>query len=126
MGVEKLWGKIMKALMEWHEDIVIVSISGLLDFEKVYEFRKKSLRHFMQNKVIFSLKELSFVGSTGLSSFAETLNKIALENPNGLGVCDVSFEYEKLLDPFVNEKLKIFKTLDVAKNHYALKSMDFG
>lgn len=121
-----MWGEDMRALMQWHEDIVVVSISGQLDFEKAYEFRKKSLRHFMQNKVIFSLKELSFVGSTGLSSFAETLNKIASENPNGLGLCDVSFEYEKLLHPFLSEKLVIFKTLDVAKNHYALKSMDFG
>lgn len=115
----------MKALMHWQDDIVVVEISGQIDFEKAYEFRKKSLRHFIQNKVIFSLKELSFVGSTGLSSFAETLNTIAAQNPNGLGLCDVSFEYEKLLQPFVSEKLVIFKTLDNAKSHYALKSMDF-
>lgn len=114
----------MKALMEWHDDIVVVSISGLLDFEKAYEFRKKSLRHFMQNKVIFSLKELSFVGSTGLSSFAETLSQISVKNPNGLSLCDVSFEYEKLLQPYVGEKLMIFKSLNIAKDHFALRNID--
>lgn len=114
----------MKALMEWHDDVVVVSISGLLDFERAYEFRKKSLRHFMQNKVIFSLKELSFVGSTGLSSFAETLSQIAARNPNGLGLCDVSFEYEKLLQPYIGEKLIIFKNLGGAKDYFALKTID--
>lgn len=97
------------------QDILIVTLSGTMDFDKAFEFRKKSLRHFLQNRVVFSLKELNFVGSTGLSSFVETLSELSQKNPNGLSLCDVGLEYKRLLEPYFSEKLQIFEDVAHAK-----------
>ena len=97
------------------QDILIVTLSGTMDFDKAFEFRKKSLRHFLQNRVVFSLKELNFVGSTGLSSFVETLSELSQKNPNGLSLCDVGLEYKRLLEPYFSEKLQIYTDVEQAK-----------
>ncbi len=105
----------MDANIKLDQDILIVTLSGTMDFDKAFEFRKKSLRHFLRNRVVFSLKELNFVGSTGLSSFIETLSELAEKNPNGLCLCDVGLEYKRLLEPYFNEKLQIFADIEHAK-----------
>lgn len=105
----------MDAMIVLENDVLIVTLSGTMDFDKAYEFRKKSLRHFLQNKVVFSLKGLNFVGSTGMSSFVETLAEISQKNPNGLSLCEVGLEYKRLLEPYFNEKLQIYANVDLAK-----------
>lgn len=106
----------MDARIQFEEDIVIVKLSGVLDFDKAFEFRQKSLRYLLEKKVVFSLEELSFVGSTGMSSFVETLAEISKKNPNGLRVCNVGLEYKRLLEPYFNEKFQLFSNLEQAKN----------
>jgi anti-anti-sigma factor len=105
----------MDAVVVWDKDVLVVTLSGTMDFDKAFEFRKKSLRHFIQNKVVFSLKNLNFVGSTGMSSFVETIAEISQKNPNGIGLCEVGLEYKRLLEPYFNEKLQLYPNLDEAK-----------
>ncbi len=105
----------MEAIIEWDNEVIVVKLSGTLDFDKAFEFRKKSLRHFIQNKVVFSIKDLNFVGSTGMSSFVETLSELSEKNPNGVLICDVGLEYKRLLETFLNDKFKICDDLNQAK-----------
>lgn len=108
-------GVYMEASVNWEDNVIIVKLSGTLDFDKAYEFKKKSLRHFIQNKVVFSIKDLNFVGSTGMSSFIETLSEISVKNPNGVLVCDVGLEYKRLFETFLNDKLQICNSVSEAK-----------
>ena len=105
----------MDANIMFEEDILIVQLSGVLDFDKAFEFRQKSMQHLTEKKVVFSLKELSFIGSTGMSSFIETIAELAQKNPNGVRVCNVGLEYKRLLEPYFNEKLQIFADIEQAK-----------
>lgn len=107
------------------KDILIVTLSGTLDFNKAYEFKRKSFRHFLQNKVVFSLKDLNFVGSTGMSSFVETLAELSQKNPNGLRVCDVGLEYKRLLEPYFSDKFQLCLNLEEAKQSADLKTDSF-
>lgn len=106
----------MNATIDWDKDIMVVQLSGTLDFDKAYEFREKGLKHFIKDKVILSLKDLDFVGSTGMSSFVQTLAEISLQNPNGLQVCNVSLEYMRMLEPHFNEKFQVFENVEDIKN----------
>ncbi len=111
----------MEAVVEWESDMIVVKLSGTLDFDRAFEFRKKSLRHFIQNKVVFSIKDLNFVGSTGMSSFVETLSEISIKNPNGVLICDVGLEYKRLFETFLNEKLQICLDIEQAKQTNLVK-----
>ncbi len=115
----------MKAKIEWQQDVLVVGLDGQIDFENVREFRKKSLRHFTQNKVIFRLDGLDFVGSTGLMDFVQTLKEVSELNPNGIGLCQLSFEFEKLLQNHETHKLLVFEDFEKAMQHYQLSSLDF-
>jgi anti-anti-sigma factor len=103
------------AKVVWDKDIVVVNLSGTMDFDKAFEFRKKSFRHFLQNKVVFSLKELNFIGSTGISSFVDTLTELAKQNPNGVKLCNVGLEFRKLLEVHIDHKLQLFTDIESAK-----------
>lgn len=115
----------MIAKLSWYGDIMIVGLEGQLDFESVSQFRKKSQRHFAQNKVIFSLRGLTFVGSTGVQDFVSVLAELSEKNPFGLGVAEAGSEYEILLQPYQGHSLVLFKTLDLAKRFFSLGHLEF-
>lgn len=115
----------MVAKLSWYGDIMIVGLQGNLDFESVGQFRKKAERHFAQNKVIFSLKGLNFVGSTGVQDFVKILSELSEKNPHGLGVAEAKSEYELLLQPYQGHTLVLFKTLDLAKRFFSLGHLEF-
>lgn len=115
----------MVAKLSWYGDIMIVGLEGQLDFESVNQFKVKSQRHFIQNKVIFSLKGLGFVGSTGVQDFVKVLAELSEKNPYGLGVAEAKSEYELLLEPYQGHSLVIFKSLDLAKRFFSLGHLEF-
>jgi|GEM_PF-2344451 len=115
----------MVAKLSWYGDIMIVGLQGNLDFESVSQFRKKAERHFAQNKVIFSLKGLNFVGSTGVQDFVKVLSELSAKNPHGLGIAEARSEYELLLQPYQGHTLVLFKTLDLAKRFFSLGHLEF-
>lgn len=115
----------MIAKLSWYGDIMIVGLEGQLDFESVSQFKKKSERHFAQNKVIFSLKSLNFVGSTGIQDFVSILCELSEKNPYGLGIAEAGSEYEILLQPHQGHSLVLFKTLDLAKRFFSLGHLEF-
>lgn len=116
---------LMEAKLSWYGDIMIVDLKGHLDFESVTELKKRSTRHFTQNKVIFHLKELSFVGSTGIRDFVDVLAQLSERNPFGLGVAEARTEYELLLEPYQGHTLVLFKSLEMAKKFFSLGHLEF-
>ena len=115
----------MIAKLNWHRDVLIVTLEGALSFESASKFRKKAYRHFSQNKVIFSLKRLDFVGSTGIKDFVAIVVDLSDKNPFGLGVAEAKSEFEILLTPHAGHSLVMFKTLDMAKRFFSLGHLDF-
>ena len=115
----------MIAKLSWYGDVLIVALEGSLTFDSVSEFKKKAYRHFSQNKVVFSLKELDFIGSTGVRDFVGIMVDISDKNPFGLGVAEAKSEFEILLTPHVGHSLVMFKTLDMAKRFFSLGHLEF-
>lgn len=87
-----------------NNDLCEIRIKGRLDFEKssyidkqLNVFINSNAKHTNSNrKIILNLKELDFVGSSGIGDFFESLKIFMGANPNLL-VINMKFEFYKVL-----------------------------
>ena len=59
----------MQAKIHKNGDITVVQLEGRIDFETTEPFRETCQDLLLNNKVVFNLSELSFVGSSGIGAF---------------------------------------------------------
>ena len=87
----------MKAKFRKQEDIYFFDFEGDLDFQTVDKLKffwsQKALR---KKKIVFNLKDLSFVGSQGVNVFSETVE--VANRDNYLKICCASPEFSKFFD----------------------------
>jgi anti-anti-sigma factor len=88
----------MDAKVNQVDGVYVVSLSGQMDFESADALRAKCRQHFFQQKVVFDLGQLSFVGSSGITPFLELLKDLLSANGNKLKVCAVSTEFIRLFE----------------------------
>lgn len=86
----------MKAIVEQEGDVFVVRLSGFLDYESLDPFRLSCLQYFSSKKVIFNLKNLSFVGSSGITPFVETMTELKGLNRDGFKFCEVGSEFRRV------------------------------
>ncbi len=87
----------MQAKITNEGECVIVHLIGRLDVETAGPFRRACLELLTDKKVIFDFKNLSFVGSSGILSFLETMQDFMKTNPKGLKFSNVGSEFRKIL-----------------------------
>ncbi len=103
----------MKTKIEKEGDTVLVSMGGRIEHE-IHEPFKENLRQLIRDQrtdctpknIIFDLKELEFVGSSGISKFVQTLKDFSTQSHRKPRYCNVRNEFKK-----------IFKALD-EENHF--------
>lgn len=107
---------------EW----TVVKISGRIELEKAQAFREACLKSLKNEKVVFVLNRLQFVGSTGMSEFFECLHDI--ENMKGCGVklVGLSSDFKRFVAFTKASQLKIHETLEEAFKPALDSSMDFN
>ena len=107
---------------EW----TVVKISGRIELEKAQAFREACLKSLKNEKVVFVLDRLQFVGSTGMSEFFECLHDI--ENMKGCGVklVGLSSDFKRFVAFTKASQLKIHETLEEAFKPALDPSMDFN
>ena len=88
----------MEANFSVESGVVVVELKGRLNFETTEPFRRTCVQRLLQEKVIFDLKNLHFVGSLGLKDFVETLDYMAQRSPAGVRFCGVSSEFRRLFE----------------------------
>ncbi|MGK5088410.1 STAS domain-containing protein [Bdellovibrionota bacterium FG-2] len=116
----------MKTDIKKMGDTIIVSMEGKLDFETAIPLRenlgKLSKQHRTDStakKIIFDLENLEFVGSSGISSFIQTLrefNSTACLKPR---YCNVKNEFQKVIRAFdEEERFEFHETQDKARKSF--------
>lgn len=100
---------MMKAKFASCEGVVVVELNGRLDFESAEPFRRTCVEKLLSQKVVFDLKNLSFVGSLGIKDFVDTLDYMAQNSGAGVRFCGVSSEFRRL---FENTTLRDFQIYD--------------
>lgn len=88
----------MEANFAVYSGVVVVELKGRLDFETSAPFRKTCLERLIQERVVFDLRHLSFVGSLGLKDFVDTLENLNRKSDSGVRFCGVSSEFRRLFE----------------------------
>src|SRR5579864_5702068 len=98
----------MQAKIRKDGDVTVVELHGKLDFETAEPFRETCQDILINNKVIFNLADLNFVGSSGIGAFINTLKDFASNNPVPPKFCFVRSEFKKIFSSGENDQFQIF------------------
>lgn len=88
----------MEAKVSQQEGVYVVSLQGQLNFETADALKAQCQKHFLQQRVIFDLSRLNFVGSSGITPFLEMLSTLLTANGNALKVCAVGTEFIRVFE----------------------------
>ena len=86
----------MKTSIRKKSDIFVIDVQGNLSINDADMLKSICARKLKEKKILFNLKELSFVGSSGISVFYQALN--SLKKDNSLKMCCVSPEFKRVFD----------------------------
>lgn len=97
----------MKTQVKKVGDTIIVSMDGKLDFETALPLREDLSKIIRQTKtdtspkkIIFNMENLDFVGSSGISSFVQTLRDFNTASSVKPRYCHVKSEFQKIIKAF--------------------------
>jgi anti-anti-sigma factor len=79
------------------KEILVVCLSGSIDVESVDLFRQACLGPLDGRPVLFNFEALSFVGSTGLRPFLESLNDLTKTAGSDVRFCEVRNDFRQIL-----------------------------
>ncbi|WP_413587538.1 STAS domain-containing protein [Bdellovibrio sp. HCB274] len=77
-------------------DITIISLSGRIEIEKTQSFKKACLTTLADKKVVFCMKNLNFVGSSGIQSFFGLLNELNVEKQLNVKIAGLTPDFQRL------------------------------
>lgn len=106
----------MKAQMSTVDDVVVVNLSGRINMEYTEIFRDACLRDISRRskKIIFNMRDLSFVGSNGIMPFVQALKELAAQDETQLRFCQVGSEFKKIFAASPLSNIQIFDNEDTA------------
>ncbi|MDR3608787.1 MAG: STAS domain-containing protein [Oligoflexia bacterium] len=116
----------MKTQIKKIGDTIVVSMDGKLDFETTLPLRESLIRlvrdaktDSVATKIIFNLEKLDFVGSSGISSFVQTLKDFNSSSPIKPRYCHVKTEFQKVIQAFdESEGFAFYENEERAKRSY--------
>lgn len=126
MNIKKLNEiKINECLLslEMKDDILIIRISGQLDTYNSIQFKKNIETILSQTKfrkIIFNMKNLNYVSSTGISTFIEILRIFNKDtNPGEIVLSEIVPKVNKIFELLgFNSFFKIFDTMQYAIKYF--------
>lgn len=87
----------MEAKFYQEGEVTIVALSGRLCIEKAPAFKNACLQGLKGKKVVFCMKDLSFVGSTGIQSFFQTIREFNQSRHFNAKISDLKPDFCRLL-----------------------------
>ena len=100
----------MEAKLKNQGEVTIVTLDGPLEIERTQPFREACIKHLLNKKVIFNMENVSFVGSTGLQAFLDTIRLMSEEGVHGLKVVGVRAEFKRIFMNLEFQKLQFHDT----------------
>ncbi len=106
----------MQAKLERAGEITVVHLSGHIDYESADKFKDSCLKALNNQKVVFNLENLSFVGSSGITPFLETMITLSESNKNIMKFCRVGSEFRKIFASGALKDIEICEDVETAKS----------
>jgi anti-anti-sigma factor len=99
----------MQAKLRKDGDVTVVDLTGRLDFETAEPFRETCQEMLRDSKVVFNLSGLSFVGSSGISAFVNTLKELSDGAPVRPRFCNVRAEFQRVFKSTGQDAFPLFE-----------------
>ena len=109
----------MEVKTEQLGEVTVVHVSGKLNLEKNMSFREACLRSLSNQKIVFSLRHLQFVGSSGIQSFFRTLSEIHQKTSCEVKIAEVNPDFLRLLQYAALPDLEIMPSVETALSRFA-------
>jgi anti-anti-sigma factor len=113
----------VEAKFEIHSGVYVVQLSGQLDFESADALKARCASLFANKNIVFSLKGLSFVGSSGLTPFLELLRALLKSNGTNFKICSVSSEFMRLFEAAELFGLEVYENAEQAQLAFQYANM---
>lgn len=95
-------------------DISVVSLSGRIEIEKNQFFKKACLQKFSDKKVVFCMKNLNFVGSSGIQNFFTVLNELNSTNKVTVRIVGLTPDFKRLFGFSECSNLEVHESIEGA------------
>lgn len=104
----------MDAKLDKLGEVSIITIQGPLQIDRTQGFKEYCIRNFVGKKLIFNMHNATFVGSTGLQAFFETIKTLNEESQFGLKLVGLKPEFKRIFQNMELQKLEIHESIDGA------------
>lgn len=104
----------MQAIVENREGIFVINLSGKMNFEAADNLKSTCLQKFVNQEVVFNLRELSFVGSSGITPFLELLSELSRLSGSKFKICSVCNEFMRLFEVGSVDGIEIYRDVQDA------------
>lgn len=90
-------------------DITVIEIIGSLSIERTQPFREACKRHLLGKKVVFNMEKASFVGSTGLQAFLDTVSAVDQASEHSVRIVSAKSEFKRLFQSLESKKIEFYE-----------------
>ncbi|MDG0816523.1 STAS domain-containing protein [Bdellovibrio svalbardensis] len=95
-------------------DVAVVSLSGRIEIEKAQSFKTACLQNFKNKKIVFCMKNLNFVGSSGIQSFFGILNDLNAANKMNAKIAGLNPDFQRLFSFTECSNLEVHESVEGA------------
>jgi anti-anti-sigma factor len=112
---KELVGGFMEAKFYKDGEFTIVALSGRLEIEKTHAFREACMTSLKGHKVIFCMKDLNFVGSTGIQGFFQIIREFNQKSSVKAKIAALKPDFHRLVFVAQGVDLDICESVEGAK-----------
>ena len=99
----------MDSKVRCEQGVYIVNLSGQILLDNIDDFKRVCVEHLLDKHTIFNLSELSFVGSTGITIFLESIRRIFNAKDKKVKMVGASSEFEKIFNTNLTDMVEFFE-----------------
>lgn len=88
------------------ESMMVVHLKGRIDLETIEPF-VSWVNHLRNHEVIFNMRDLSFVGSNGITAFVDSMRSLAKHSTKSIKFCCVSSEFRRIFGATLAQEVEI-------------------
>ncbi len=100
-------------------EIAVVSLSGRIEIEKTQSFKKACQQNFKDKKIVFCMKNLSFVGSSGIQSFFGVLNDLNASKTMTAKIAGLNPDFQRLFSFTECSSLEVHDSVENAMQSFS-------
>ncbi|MGZ3772309.1 MAG: STAS domain-containing protein [Pseudobdellovibrionaceae bacterium] len=95
-------------------DISVVSLSGRIELEKNQVFKSACLQKFSDKKVVFCMKNLNFVGSSGIQNFFSVLADLNSTHKVNVKIAGLAPDFKRIYNFSDCKNLEVYENIEGA------------